>query len=296
LELVDNLQNHYGNRFKMLLLPNLLKKSARRQPTRVFLCGPGLTAGNVDVRESAKAALQSIECVEVTYGEHIENIPGFNNLKTDLQSLEYLFAYTTDFTVLILDSPGAIAELGAFSMIPNIRRRLIVLVPSRFHNQNSYINRGPLSLLARIDPNSIIYYEPNKHDHIKTAVKRTVTTYKFMAESLKRNYRSVLENIHGFSEFYYESYTKEARESFNLSAIYATILARQNPTFIEISTDSSLSPEIVRQGLKQLFSNGSVEKRPNGTYSAKSGFSSVMLKHFSSYEVSKLRCRIAAGN
>ncbi len=278
----------------MLLQPDLLTKSAQNQKTKIFLCGPGLDATNLNVREKTREHLTAAPNVSVTYGEHIEEIPGYENLGTDLQTLEYKFAFSTDFTVLILDSPGAIAELGAFSVTPNVSSRMIVLVPSRFFNSSSYINRGPLSLLARNDLNSIIYYDPSDFDLIGNSVRRAVTLYKFLAEDMKWSYQSLLRGLSSQSRYHYIHSTNYSRIKFNVAAVYATILATRDPTFLDICTGSSLTADTVKSSLKILFSNNKIRKTSNGTYTSLAGYDDSALAHFNPLAISKLRCKLAA--
>lgn len=278
----------------MLLQPDLLTKSAQNQKTKIFLCGPGLDSTNLNVREKTKEHLTSTPNVSVTYGEHIEEIPGYKNLGTDLQTLEYEFAYSTDFTVLILDSPGAIAELGAFSVTPNVSSRMIVLVPSRFLNSSSYINRGPLSLLARNDLNSVIYYDPADFGLIGNSVRRAVTLYKFLAEDMKWSYQSLLRTLSKQSPYHYTQATNHSRSKFNVAATYATILAIREPTFLDICTGSSMAPDTVKSSLKILFSNNKIRKTSNGTYTPLAGYGDSVLAHFNPTAISKLRCKLAA--
>lgn len=280
----------------MLIQPHLLRASAKRQPTTVFLCGPGQTAGNFGVRESVRKGLESVNNVSVTYGEEIEEIPDFKHLGTDLQTLEYGFAFAADFTILIIDSPGAIAELGAFSMIPNIRRRLVALVPSQFYDSNSYIARGPLSLLARNDTSSVIYYDANKIDSISKHVCGITTMYKFFAATLMHSYYSSLKTMHKSSSYYYEKMTDNTRSMYHVSATLTTILALERPTFIDIISKTSMPATIIRSALKALFEAKSIAKYPNGTYRAIRGFSDPLLGHFSGHEISRLRTQLSATN
>lgn len=113
----------------MIIGPHLLKKTVKNRKTDVFLCGPGYGGENFSVREYIRTSLTEIDNVSVHYGEEIEKISSFRRAKKDLQTLEAEFAHTVDFTLLMLESPGSMAELGTFSMIPNICSRLVVLVP-----------------------------------------------------------------------------------------------------------------------------------------------------------------------
>lgn len=67
----------------------------------------------------------------------------------DLLSFETDFAQICELILLFSESQGSIAELGAFSMVPEIASRLMVVVRSAFANDRSFIRLGPLLHLIR---------------------------------------------------------------------------------------------------------------------------------------------------
>ena len=107
----------------MIIGPHLLSAQALKKPTKVFLCGPGIGGANYRIREFARETLSRLPRVEVHFGEDIEKQAKFKKKRRDLQTLELEFAHAVDFTLLLLESPGSIAELGTFSMVENIRGR-----------------------------------------------------------------------------------------------------------------------------------------------------------------------------
>ena len=77
------------------------------------------------------------------------------------------------------------AELGTFTQLPGIRERLIILLSGRFYRAESYISRGPLSLLTRLNPNSVIYFDKEKESELLDRVRYPLTFFKY-AQYLKR--------------------------------------------------------------------------------------------------------------
>jgi hypothetical protein len=63
---------------------------------------------------------------------------------SDLLSFETDFAQICELVLLFSESQGSIAELGAFSMVPEIASRLMVVVRSAFAEDTSFIRLGPL--------------------------------------------------------------------------------------------------------------------------------------------------------
>ena len=65
----------------------------------------------------------------------------------DLMSLENILADSVDAIVLVIESPGAIAELGFFAANERLRKKLVCLVNQQYKKHRSFINLGPLRLL-----------------------------------------------------------------------------------------------------------------------------------------------------
>jgi hypothetical protein len=62
----------------------------------------------------------------------------------DLLSLEGEFSKYTDCIIIILESPGAFAELGAFAMKENIAEILLLINEKQYEKETSFINLGPI--------------------------------------------------------------------------------------------------------------------------------------------------------
>jgi hypothetical protein len=51
----------------------------------------------------------------------------------------------SDVIIIIAESPGTFAEIGAFANIEKLRKKLLVIVDKQYENQESFLNTGPLS-------------------------------------------------------------------------------------------------------------------------------------------------------
>ena len=76
----------------------------------------------------------------------------------DLITFENHIAELADAVVIFVESPGAIAEVGAFSQIPSITKKLLVFVQERHADDESFINLGPLDFLRDKDDKSVGIY------------------------------------------------------------------------------------------------------------------------------------------
>ena len=64
----------------------------------------------------------------------------------DLNALqmEDHFAELSDIVIIVVESPGTYCELGAFSLSPSLRRKLLPLIDTSYRNVPSFINTGPV--------------------------------------------------------------------------------------------------------------------------------------------------------
>jgi hypothetical protein len=62
----------------------------------------------------------------------------------DLMAFEKDLGYLTDAVVVFLEGPGSFAELGAFSQIPSLASKLLVVIASEHHRDDSFISLGPV--------------------------------------------------------------------------------------------------------------------------------------------------------
>lgn len=87
-----------------------------------------------------------------------EDIKEWNqfDLYSDLLTFEEDLGSIISSVVLFVESEGSIAELGAFSKIPSINDKLLVIIDEKYYNQDSFIKLGPIKYLENKCDNSII--------------------------------------------------------------------------------------------------------------------------------------------
>src|SRR4029077_14833460 len=66
--------------------------------------------------------------------------------RADLNALEMedQLAGLADVVMIVVESPGTYCELGAFSLSPGLRKKLLPLIDARFKGSQSFINTGPV--------------------------------------------------------------------------------------------------------------------------------------------------------
>jgi hypothetical protein len=105
----------------------------------VFLCG-GL---NSLVRDRVAEYLRSRKSLLIFYADdvwaQISSIDGENAL-----AMEQRLAELADLVILVVESPGTFTELGAFSIHPGLRKKLLPILDLKFKDDPSFINSGPV--------------------------------------------------------------------------------------------------------------------------------------------------------
>lgn len=67
----------------------------------------------------------------------------------DLVTFEEHLAALSSVVILIVEAPGAIAELGSFAATKELRERLLIVIGEHHYNQKSFIKLGPISFLEK---------------------------------------------------------------------------------------------------------------------------------------------------
>jgi hypothetical protein len=107
----------------------------------VFLCG----AANSIARPNLHNYLSTWEAETMLVFKaddvwaKIASTAGLNALQ-----MEGLLADLADAVIIIVESPGTFAELGAFSNSEPLRRKLLPVLDIRYRDANSFINSGPV--------------------------------------------------------------------------------------------------------------------------------------------------------
>jgi hypothetical protein len=166
----------------------------------VFLCG-----GRNDLSFDPILSVRHLLYNELAGGKHgdiadklklAEDIQDWfrGGVYSDLVTFEEHLAGLSDVIVLVVESPGSIAELGAFSISPAITDRLLVLVAEIHYEQNeSFIKLGPLKRLEDKNGEAVLVYD--WHEKIvENNIERVVERY----DKLKSEMPSIVKAIRQF--------------------------------------------------------------------------------------------------
>ncbi len=142
------------------LLSKIDLATSRLKPYQgfIFLCG-----GPTDVRSIKPISVRDAihrELVKhrdfdgrIRVAEHYKDW-SHEAIYRDLVSFESHLAELSSVIVLILESPGSIAELGLFSAIEEFKKKLLVFVETEHYKSTSFIKLGPIDYLEKVHSNT----------------------------------------------------------------------------------------------------------------------------------------------
>lgn len=82
----------------------------------------------------------------------------------DLLELENYLADLADLIILFVESPGSIAELGAFAASNELRPKTLAVLSTTFGNGSSFITDGPVRKIQNEAADLVHYYEWDPND------------------------------------------------------------------------------------------------------------------------------------
>lgn len=138
----------------------------------VFLCG-------ADVKDRSSVRFRIAQELEydfffgtIYYPEDLFDDLLHGDDRYDLISLEDVLANSVDLIVLVVESAGAIAELGAFVSNDRLRRKLICVLDKRHERDRSFIRNGPIRLMRDKKEGGIIYHDFGDLSGIVARIRR----------------------------------------------------------------------------------------------------------------------------
>lgn len=140
----------------------------------IFLCGKD-KSDKKSLRYKFSTILSQEKGLTLTYPEDLFEDLLEGQGKNSLLSLETQLANSVDLIVLIPESPGSFAELGAFSMDQTLAKKMLVMRMGEFKSVKSFINHGPIRLVR--SHGGEIYdipknFDEKKPDHVKAVLEK----------------------------------------------------------------------------------------------------------------------------
>lgn len=229
----------------------------------IFLCG-GASYRNKRTGEQHKSKRDEIrDSLEVST-RNIYNIlypedlfmELLNRKEYDLLTMENVLVDNCDVVLIIPESPGSFAELGAFVNNQGTAQKLLILQQEKFKRHNSFIAQGPVSYMAKQYPDSVVYFNS---DFPKASAK----VYKYLNRKFGNGLSIPFKDIDQLTGMaYFEVLILFFYESFNnrnlldvIKDCYRKCVQRKGNDL-----DETYEDVLSRASVKYLFKNAWIEK------------------------------------
>jgi len=106
----------------------------------LFLCGAAVSQPRDSLRDYLRKRVSGIN---LFYAERVWELIASRNDRSALE-MESDLATLADMLVIVVESPGTFAELGAFSLNKDLRKKILPIVDRQFQHKPSFISTGPL--------------------------------------------------------------------------------------------------------------------------------------------------------
>jgi len=137
-------------RFLPLSLISIENSTINLHPPKVFLFG-----GDLDKKTVRSQLYHHILTKKPKLSDALVLVEEFkdwlhDSVYPDLLTFESDLAETASLVIISLESAGALAELGSFSVNEKLKDKLIIVMSENHYNEDSYIKLGPLRQLKKI--------------------------------------------------------------------------------------------------------------------------------------------------
>lgn len=136
----------------------------------LFLCGAASTKERTSYRDIIRMKLEDNANLSILYPEDMFT-ELLNRKKYDLLTLEKFLANNSDVILIVCESPGSFAELGAFANNSETLEKVVVLLQTKYKNSKSFIRKGPVEYVRMKNKNNVIYFNSNIDDTIEKIKK-----------------------------------------------------------------------------------------------------------------------------
>ncbi|WP_448702527.1 retron St85 family effector protein [Mucilaginibacter sp. AW1-3] len=239
--------------------------------TSIFLCG-------ADINRKDKIRFKISEALtdwwnsyqyDLVFPEDIFDEILYNSKGKDLLSLENLLAESIDVILLIPESPGSYAELGAFANDEKLRSKMICLVDEQYKKDKSFINQGPLKLVKKANKEGIIFIDPNnvtKHiKDIQASIRKIkkISTKSTSKINLLQLDHFLLPSIYLLEPIgkdnlvsFVESVINDSKSAFQVTTTALTIMTKKK--FVELT---QFGYKLTRLGTNHYFDLKKISSR-----------------------------------
>lgn len=161
---------HYGDKpseKEKSILKNIYEyiyTDFQKNQVDIFLCGG--SNDDINLRNFLKENFEKYPFIRIFYPEAIFEDYFKMNKNVDYLTLENWLASQVDFVCIACESWGSVCELGAFTNVSELKKKLIILNHENFKNSKSFITLGPVKHMEKQSANSVYYYNNSNKKEI----------------------------------------------------------------------------------------------------------------------------------
>lgn len=161
----------------------------RRHGHSVFLCGGAGSPRRERLRNYLRKAQPDL--LGVFYAERVWDHLTKHASSMSALEMEGELAKLADIVIVIVESPGTFAELGAFSLNNELRAKMLPIVDSQYKGHDSFVVTGPLRW---IDQDS--HFSPTVYVNLETVLD-CVSDVEERLSRIAKPRTSKIENLAG---------------------------------------------------------------------------------------------------
>jgi hypothetical protein len=162
----------------------------------IFLCGGALSSqgGAIEsARQYAMTRADEAGCIaghRIMIAEKLTSLLHGDDFR-DLLEFEEHIAALSACVLIFVESPGSIAELGSFAVMPHLAGKLLVVCEQRMDSaiSPSFIFLGPVASLKRARNNSVQIFPIFKDSENSADVSKLDDCWQFIEESVMESIR-----------------------------------------------------------------------------------------------------------
>lgn len=153
----------------------------------------------------------------------------------DLLTFESDLAETSSLVIITLESPGAIAELGSFSVHKELKKKIMLIICEKHHNQNSFIVLGPVRQL--INKNVLAY--PYNYQSLEGTLNNFIS-------DIVNNINTYLANMNKTESFNIKNNGHIALLIYELTTIFHALKLNEIQKYLQILSINRSQKEVKR--------------------------------------------------
>lgn len=189
-----------------------------------------------------------------------ENFKDWQSGYSDLSEFENDIASLSSIIVIILESPGALTELGLFFANPKLRKKMVVVVHSKHHDSESFIKFGLLSPLEKASKGEAVLVYEIDSDDIESIDKKEI-------DEILKDVWGISDNIDKSSSFDTRDHGHNIFLVFQIIVLFTILTLTEIAHFLE-KLDVEMSSKQIQSALYILrkFNLVARKKRSSQTF------------------------------